>query len=664
MMSLPLLFLTVVTLWINLVGISLLTNRFVYNYPIARAAGVLALCLVLFFTEHFFGLGARPPLLPLTTVASVYAAWRWRRVLRRYWKVEALFGVAFLYCLAWRYTFPDIDPVGERMPDLSMIVGYMRGGKLPASDLWMSPFQANFYYGFQHYGAALLGRLLGVGPGVTYQLAYCTLVGLIIQLMGSCVARLSGWAPGRWVAILALLVGGSGSVLVSHILLKSFLPIDTAEFLGGALPYGQLNHMGAVVASWTRTAGVMPRDLPMWPMSLVISYGDYHPPLAGFLLLAFASLLIVTQETEQTDLGRNARHALLGACIPIAFISDLWIFPLLALLVGGWFLFRFFRGEHKAWLYGLGGAAVAVVLEYPYLVNFTQQAIGNNASLHLTDAVDRTPWVGWLVIFWPVVGILVLSIFNKERRAFALFLSGIWIAELVVTEIFYNHDKFGGEWIRFNSTLKWWSWVYAGIVLTVGSLNLGSKSRLCRSGTVVLLLPTLIFGFDLGRQFVAKPKTSRGDLSGSAWIDSNAFIRDMIVVLASRPDGVVLESIPAVENSESSAIPLFSTKQSFLGWPGHEITWRGPFVEIAERKADIDAFYAGTMPDPLRWLLYNNVRYILWLPRDNGDKAALFLSLQEKIKSHYFWHKMYVPFQNYAIGFWERFDLPAGRRSI
>ena len=100
---------------------------------------------------------------------------------------------------------------------------------------------------------------------------------------------------------------------------------------------------------------------------------------------------------------------------------------------------------------------------------------------------------------------------------------------------------------------------------------------------------------------------------------------------------------------------------SLMGWPWHETTWRGPFLEIRERLAQNGEFYAGKIADPLNWLLHNNVRYVLWLPRDNGEENSRFRPLYEKIKSRYFWHSMYGENDTLAVGYWERVDNPAAR---
>jgi hypothetical protein len=136
-------------------------------------------------------------------------------------------------------------------------------------------------------------------------------------------------------------------------------------------------------------------------------------------------------------------------------------------------------------------------------------------------------------------------------------------------------------------------------------------------------------------------------------------VNDMIKDLSSRPDGVTIESGLVMANTESPAVTLFSGKQSLLGWPWLEIAWRGGFIDINQRLAQMNQFYSGALPDAQDWLLHNNVRYILWLPRDNIDKNSRFLPIKEQIKSRYFWHHCYGNDKDFAIGYWERIDGPS-----
>jgi hypothetical protein len=657
-MSLIFLCLAIAGLWINLVGAGLAVRRLVGDYAIARVTSVIGICLVGFCLEHSVGFGSRLSVLPVTTAVSVWLIWRNWSVVRENWGAEGLFAVGFFYCLLWRYTFPDIDFTEDKMPNFALIESYMRGGRLPPPDLWLARFSANGYYSFQHYGASLLGRLLGVGPGVSYHLAFCTLVGFLTLLAGSCFSRLCRWRLGRWVGLLCLVVGGNGIAIVAHGLVERPSSVDIVRFLGGAIVRDRLTPLGERVSSWMATPGLEARDLPMEPLSYFLTKGDYHPPLAGFVLLALAAALIAAQETGASGRSRSVNSALLAATLPIALVSNAWILPLQCLLVLGWFAYRALAGERTCIVPALVGAAVALGLEYPYLVEFTQQAIGSNVSFRMTAPEDHTPWLGWLLTFWPVVGIMLLALFNRDHRSFSLFLLVVWTVALVATEFTYNHDLYSGPFARFNSTLKWWQWVYAGIILTLGACNLGSSSRLCRYGTLVLLLPSLGFAYDLGRQFAETPKDSMGKLTGSGWITKDVVVADIITELGTRPDGVTLESGLIMANSESPAVTLFANKQSLLGWPWMEEAYRGGFFEIPERLDQINKFYAGLAPDPLRWLLHNNVRYILWLNRDNVDHNSRFGPIRDKIRLHYYWHGVYGNDNDFAVGFWERIDTP------
>jgi hypothetical protein len=75
----------------------------------------------------------------------------------------------------------------------------------------------------------------------------------------------------------------------------------------------------------------------------------------------------------------------------------------------------------------------------------------------------------------------------------------------------------------------------------------------------------------------------------------------------------------------------------------------------------LNQLYAGTLPDTLAWLLHNDVRYILWLPRDNSDLNSRFGPLREAIKPRYYWHNMCGDEKTLAVGFWVRIDDPPAK---
>ncbi len=664
--------LTIGTLWLNLIGLALAFHTAHRDYAIARVGSLLLFCLGMFFLEHFHGLGPQPPLLLLGLPLTGWLIWKHRAVLRENGEVEAFFAVGFFYALVWRCTFPDIDLGPERLPDLMFLQSYSVGDTLPATDRWLPPFNISFYYNFQHYAAALMGRVLRISPEVAFQFGVCVLYGLAACAAGSAARRFSQWRPAGWLMTAFILIGGNGVNVGMQVLKKEPLAHwQEVRFLG----------LGVEAKDWTwlgePLAKVLPLgkpgiELPMETFSFALADGQFHPPQTGIVLLAFTALLIAAQEMGATGRQRFVNHALLAATIPMGLIGNIWIAPLQAMLLGGWLLYRTFRGERMHWVAVLAGGGAALLLAYPHLLEFTRLH-GSPAPLRLT-LFDRhgeagellpgehSPLGDWLLMFWPVLILLVLSGFGRVRAATAVFLAVGWNTAVVFSEFVFADDFCAGAWNRYNSTLKWWPWIYTGVFLTVGSLNLGSPNRFCRWASFVTIALTLSYGVNLGRHFLGMPKPAVMKLEGSNWIASVPAMKDLIFALSARPDGIALESGDPRSNTEVTALSSFAHKASFLGWPVHEEgLWRGPTPQVSKRQADINLFYKDQLPDPVNWLLGNNIRYILWLQRDQ-DPA--FLTLRDKLRSRYSWHGVFGNDKDWFIGFFElhpELNKPAGK---
>jgi hypothetical protein len=98
---------------------------------------------------------------------------------------------------------------------------------------------------------------------------------------------------------------------------------------------------------------------------------------------------------------------------------------------------------------------------------------------------------------------------------------------------------------------------------------------------------------------------------------------------------------------------LFSGKPVLLGWPLHLLTWRGDVPDVWALNTQIQAFYAGTLPDSLDWLLANQVRYVVWSGAENGKDPQVFDRLQQQIGSRYLWKPFYAA-GDYRVGLWLR----------
>jgi uncharacterized membrane protein len=646
-------------IWANLVGLGLLGNYLTKDYAVSRIGSLLVFCLAFFFVEHFHGLGPKLWFLPFSSVLSVWLIWNGRETIRQNWALEAAFGAGLFYCLVWRYTFPGIDLFEESFPDLVFIHDYLAGSQLPAPDRWMPPFKADFYYSFQFYCAALLGRWFRLVPGVCYHLAYCVMSGMITCSVFVAVRRLCSWRPASWAITVALLLGGCGLGLVIHLAMKSYLqPLEMVRYLGMVWDPQYRTAFGKFLDGMMYVPGIYPVELPVEPLSYLIVKGEFHPPLIGFVILMFSLLVIATLAGERTPRQRQVLHAFLAATIPLSLIGNTWVFPLQTTLVAGWFLYRGISGEKGHWLAGFFGAGIGAALAYPFLVSFLQQSAAHTTAFRLTLPGQHATVVEWLSVFWPLVCLMVMAPWNRERRSLSLFFVCLWAVLLAATEIFYNHDINGGTWERFNSTLKWWGWIYAGGILTLGSLNLGSRSRFCRYASLLVILLPCAQIYDYGRQFVETPKDAMGKIEGTDCLTRDFALRDMVSALAARPDGICLDSGVTFGNTDATMLAIYGNKQAFMGWPVQEGIWRENRTEVRDRVAQVDAFYHGKIDDPLRWLTDNNVRYVLWLQKDNDHLNERFAPLWTKIKSRYTWQHFAGNDGDWSVGFFERTDAP------
>jgi hypothetical protein len=498
-----------------------------------------------------------------------------------------------------------------------------------------------------------------MGPALCYDVAYALMSGMITASAFAAVRRLCAWKPAGVAVTAALVLGGCGLALVIHLSMKSYLqPLEMVRYLGMVWDPQYRTAFGRAMDALMYTPGVKPIELPVEPLSYLIVKGEFHPPLMGFVILTFSFLLIFSLDAERSARQRWALHALLAATLPLSLIGNTWVFPLQTALVLAWFVYRTVCGERDHWLAGFFGAGAACALAYPFLSNFLQQPAVHTTVLRFTRSGDHATPAEWLSVFWPLVCLMGLAFWNRERRSLSVFYVCLWAVLLAGTELFYNHDINGATWERFNSTLKWWGWVYAGGILSLGALNLGSGSRFCRYGSLAVILLPCIQAYDYGRDFYETPKASMGMLDGTYWLTRDIALRDIISALKARPDGICIDSGVTFSNTDATMVAIYANKQAFMGWPVQEGIWRQFRTEVRDRVAQVDRFYKGKMADPLAWLTENNVRYVLWLQKDNDDNNSRFLPLWNKIRSRYAWRHFAGNDGDWSVGFWERIDPP------
>jgi uncharacterized membrane protein len=640
--------LLVCLLWINLAGLALAVRRWTSSWLLARIGSPIALVAILFFLEHFVGLGALGWVYPLTTGISFWLIARDRAFLRARWRTETIFASAFLYALAWRYAFPNIDASSEKITDLSFVANYLHGGRLPPIDSWLPPFRFDMYYALQHYAAAVIGRIFGLPAGTAYNLGFCVLVALVTTAAAGTAMLL---VRRRFPAILltaGLLFGGAGTAPLIHFIEPSPPLHAGVRFIGSSFsPEYATSPLGRRLLAATQVN----RDTPELPIELfayLVGLGDFHPPLSGYLLLMLALLAIVHIEA---GLGWEAAHALLAASVPLTLAANAWDFPLQGLLAGGYLVARVWRRKPICWKMLVAGAGAALLLLQPFLSHFPAAAADAHMRIRLVPASMHTPPLLWILTFYPAVLVLALQLLCGERSRLTVGLCLAWIALLAISELFFVDDLYGGKYERFNTALKWWAWTYSGALLLIGGFNLRARSPVCRWGTVAVLILICAFGGDLAAQYVGTSKPKLGQIDGAAWVRDDVAENAILDALRQEPPSIVLQRMPQMSYTVQPALTIFAGHRAFLGWPGHENVWRHNRADIEVRRREVELFFNGDLPDSSTWLEANHIRHVLWLRDDNQLAPHTFDKVNGLVKDRYLWRAYYIA-GDYRVGMW------------
>ncbi|MBI3776653.1 MAG: hypothetical protein HY273_14120 [Gammaproteobacteria bacterium] len=674
-MSLIFLCFTAVLLLVNLAGLALLLRPWIPHYALAKAAGVVIFCLLLFFIEHFVGLGRLIWLWPLCTALSLAMLYRWRDEFRAgIWQQELVFIVLFGVAMFWKYSFPDIDGHSEQLTDLAFITSYLSGVTLPPPDYWLPEQRLDFYYSFQHYGAALLGRILGLASGYAMNLASVVLLALIASMAWSVA---SNYCKPRWprvVLVYAIMLGGTGIAPFTHFIIDQDKPGSDSAFTAITNIWANVRFAGTydqdlnnsfisqdlfpkqAIGSESSPASEA-RDLPLETLSYLMVQGEYHAPQGGLLLLFLALVCLALLEAPKLDISTDAQvppsvlQALFAATVPLTIITNAWVFPLQFALFAAWVIYRYARSAPPSWPAILLGGGATLALSYPFLSQFAPHALSTPITWVLP--LDHTPPIHFIAIHWPVLVLLVLAIFSIRRQPLSALLITVFAGLLLASEVFYADDNMADKFNRFNSTLKWWSWIYPGILLGVGSILL-SAGRWQRGITVTVLVLVSTLSIDVAAYWYFSGKSALGKFSGHHWLSKDQVDKQMLDWLKVAPGGVVLEGLAdGGAYMSTSALSLFAGKPVAIGWPTHEAQWRGGPGFIASFADQARAFYHGNLTDAPAWLSMSHVRYIVWARSDETRDPAARQRIQEQIGGGYRWKAFWVNGAD-ELGIWVR----------
>lgn len=665
-------------LWLHIAAANLLLSRCLpFPWAITRALAILLPVLVLFFFEHFCGLGRLQWLWPISASLALMILWAWREEWQSSsWReAELAFALCFGWALLWKILMPALLPTGERVTDLYFMANYAAGDTLPPPDHWFAGYRFNFYYSFQHYGGALLARWFDWDLGFAYNIAFALVLGLGLALAWHVVRSFlpsSEQALSRYLLIAALALGGTGVSPFAPLLVVPGPEVRpgaaeemwaSARFIGNydAQVNTELGRAWFSPPDPLPEPNFRPRELPLENFGYQFYVRDYHPPLGGFLLLFLMLALMQTMyltarpnqvEGQQTepDVGRERiAHALLALCGPLMLITNTWVLPMLAILLLAWLVWRYWQKQSLHWPALLIGGALGMVLIYPFLNNFIGQSL--NTPIRLVAEIDRTPLAGFLLVMWPLLILFILNILEAQRNQFALWAALTFLLMMLAGEFLFVDDPSAAHFERTNTTMKWWGWMWSAALLTCGALALTSSNvwRIRVAQLVLLLLCS--YAVNTARVLWYADHTYAGRLSGKEWLTEDVAVKNTIDYLALAEKGIVLENWLGHSNTIQTLYALYSGQPSLLGWVHHVSLWRNSQPSVLQLNEEIRAFYLDRNTQALPWLLKNKVRYIVWGRPE--EASSHWPQIDAAISSHYAWRE-FTAAGSGKVGVWER----------
>ncbi|HCU80651.1 MAG: hypothetical protein CL789_02125 [Chloroflexi bacterium] len=414
---------------------------------------------------------------------------------------------------------------------------------------------------------------------------------------------------------------GASDVIERDAISKNSLPtIDIARLLFFGLIIGGLSFLN----TW---------DYPIYLFVSSVGYLLGRKKVGLGHLISIGMLIVVSillYWPFYIGFQSQAAGVLPNVFYPTRIAQFMVMFGVLLVPVVGWLIWE--TAKHKDWVKWRVGVYLGVgTLMFLILVSvalsvliFTQTelegikfsvfgAVAREAAMSevIKRRVIESPWTSvFLTAILVVCASLAISIINKSRvrssvRPFVLLLLFTGCLLTLVPEFVFLRDSFGA---RMNTVFKFYyqAWILWSIVASYGIWRVSYYGKLGVAmlyGTIVcvVLFSGLMYsvfsvwsktqGFTgatmIGGNRVVTldgtaylQQTNKSDYDAIRWI--NHFLYE---------DGVIAEAVGG-SYSEYARISTYTGLATVLGWPGHELQWRGGYEEFGDRESAIETLYS------------------------------------------------------------------------
>ena len=555
----------------------------------------------------------------------------------------------------------------RKFMDYGFMEAMMRSKTLPATDLWYSQGEINYYYGGQYF-AVFLTKLSGAKVELTYNLMRTFVAGLAFAMPFSLVHQMVTDRLGRirtgWKKALPSVTGILAGISVSIAGNMHYV------VYGQIIPFIQKLKGEEVSSYWfpdaTRYIGFNPdvedktiHEFPCYSFVL----GDLHAHVVDimFVLLLLGLLYAWMKKVRTTELSGESmsrrefwKKQLLmpqllaaGALLGMFHWTNYWDFVIYFVVTCGAALFMNIIGQKGKirWVLGVTAAqaveilTLATVIILPFTLQFDTSNMVQGIALAKHHSLPHQLLVLWglpgiLTILF-VVSLLIEKLRGAEQKSLYHLLTSIRLPDLfavlmglcaiglvLIPELVYVRDIYENGNARANTMFKltYQAYIMFGMTMiyAIFRLLVIGKNKILKVlafiGLFLFVWTCGYFGNSVHSWFgtVWKPSQYKG-LNATAFLETD-FPEDVNGIrwlkenISDAP--VVLEA-NGDSYSEYERVSAMTGLPTIMGWYVHEWLWRGDLADLNAKIEEIKEIYTSTDETRVKELLEEyNVSYI------------------------------------------------------